>query len=539
MVLVALVLVVVAAVGAAPAGAVSSGLAKARGCRTGGFHDRNTVNPEWVSVLPDDAAQTAEGVVRASHVATNDWPYTHVSHDWNFVVGLDPAYQFLHSDANPNVGGVQEMEMEWEEKFFPTAFRPAVGDRFWMLGRWIFDCGHAPYRTELHPPKAVAFTRSSPSFLDSDNHASSANRTFVYIHGRGGYYDRPVAQQDYDFDIPMPRRPPGPSNAPPSAEPVAATAQAGPIDVCQITACTVPSAVVQSTTGGVTPTLTLEPANEPTHVHVHYPAAAVGDASPDREFSATILTAWRQNVPSLTFRRLCVNFDSIKVLHDHDPAASGEWRLRLYDGARWIDPPLAARNALDDVDDDQVVSLRDPRDHRSCQEIVNVPQSGLIRIGAGGWESDAIDDLIADHSGSITKLLDENDNIGFLNHAFDAREHFGTDAPHDSISRPTDDDEHFGSDPAPGPGGGDYRLRYRITELPANGTTPPRVTVPDVRETRPAAASSALRAVGLVPRFTGASPTSKAFVVTQSPPAGAAVAKGSTVTMFLRTGPLP
>jgi PASTA domain-containing protein len=525
-------LVVLSLVGAGSALAVSHDLAGPRGCRTGGFHDRNTVDPEWVSVMADDVAQVAEGTVRESHVATNDWPYNHDSHDWNFIVGLDGAYQFLHSDSNPVEGGEQRMEMEWEEKYFPIGFRPAVGDRFWVLGRWIFDCGHQPYRTEIHPPKAVAFTRSAPAFLAGDNHASSANKTFVYIHGRGGYYDTSVAQQDYDFDIPMPPKPPGRSNAPP------AMASPRVIGNCQVTACTVPRAVVQSTVGGVTPTLTFVPAADPTHVHVHYPLQAVADASPNREFASTIVTAWQQNVPTVKFRRLCVSFDSIKVLDDHD-TASGEWRLRLYDGAEWILPPLAARNALDDVDNGQVVNLRDPHDHRRCQEIVNVPKSGSIRIGAGGWESDPIDDLIDDHSGNALKLLDENDNIGFLNHSFSAAENFGTDAPHDSLSRPTDDDEHFGSDTAPGPGGRDYLLRYRITELPADGTSPPRATVPDVRESRPAAAENSVRAAKLVPKFTGANPSSKTYVATQSPPAGTSVDRGSTVTMFLRTGPLP
>jgi hypothetical protein len=28
---------------------------------------------------------------------------------------------------------------------------PLVGDLFFAAGRWIIDCGHTPYRTELHP----------------------------------------------------------------------------------------------------------------------------------------------------------------------------------------------------------------------------------------------------------------------------------------------------------------------------------------------------------------------------------------------------
>lgn len=507
--------------------AVSHGDAVARGCRTGGFHNRNVLDPEWVSVMPDDAAQVAEGVVRASHVATNDWPTSHDSHDWNFVVGLDPAYQFLQSDSNPIAGGEQQMEMEWEEKYFPVGFRPAVDDRFWMLGRWIFDCGHPPdYRTEIHPPKAVAFTRSAPTILPGDTHASPTNKTFVYIHGRGGYYNTSVAQQDYDFDIPMPPKPPPLSN------------HAKLSRVCNNIFCAtapVPRAVVQSSSGGVTPVLTFVPARDPTHVHVHYPLAAIGDASPDREFAATIITGWHQDISTIKYRQFCVSLDSIKILHDHDTFASGEWNLRLYDGEEWFLPAASVRHQLNDVDDGQVVALRDSHDHRSCTAIVNVAGSGSIRIEAGGWESDGIDDLFG-IGGTIhnpLKLLDTNDNIGFVNHAFGASELFGT-GEHDTLSRATDDDEHFGSDPSPAKGGGDYRLRYRITEVGVPGT--PKATVPDVVELGPAEARNVVRAAGLVPRFIG--PTRKnSFVATQSPTAGRGVDRGSTVTMVLRSGP--
>ena len=136
---------------------ISNTLAKARGCRDGGFQDRNRIDPEWVSVQASDAPAVAEGVVRTSHVTHKDLPSSHISHDWNFDVALDPAYLGLHSDANhrePN--GERWMEMEWETEFFPPAFFPALGDRVWMMGRWVFDCGHPPYATEFHPPKAVA-----------------------------------------------------------------------------------------------------------------------------------------------------------------------------------------------------------------------------------------------------------------------------------------------------------------------------------------------------------------------------------------------
>jgi hypothetical protein len=65
-----------------------------------------------------------------------------------------------------------------------------------------------------------------------------------------------------------------------------------------------------------------------------------------------------------------------------------------------------------------------------------------------------------------------------------------------------------------------------------------KTTVPDVFEERPAAAAKLVQDAGLVPKFTGVN-TTKSWVASQSPTAGHVVDKGTTVSMFLRTGPMP
>jgi hypothetical protein len=63
-------------------------------------------------------------------------------------------------------------------------------------------------------------------------------------------------------------------------------------------------------------------------------------------------------------------------------------------------------------------------------------------------------------------------------------------------------------------------------------------TVPFVRETLQAHAAQAVRDVCLEPRFTGSTGPG-AWVWSQSPSAGTKLARGGTVTMQLRTGPIP
>jgi hypothetical protein len=85
------------------------------------------------------------------------------------------------------------MEVEWENASLmdeqPEGFQriwggapefvwPAVGDRVWVEGRWIFDCGHpgvsddsdrafVQFSSEIHPPRALVTFRLNHPALDS------------------------------------------------------------------------------------------------------------------------------------------------------------------------------------------------------------------------------------------------------------------------------------------------------------------------------------------------------------------------------------
>jgi hypothetical protein len=63
-------------------------------------------------------------------------------------------------------------------------------------------------------------------------------------------------------------------------------------------------------------------------------------------------------------------------------------------------------------------------------------------------------------------------------------------------------------------------------------------TVPYVRELKHGVAGAQVMAAGLVPRFTGVTPTANVWVYTQSPSGGTIVRRGDTVTMNLRVGPI-
>jgi hypothetical protein len=153
-------------------------------------------DPPFAKGYDDEVSVEVEGVVLDSHIAAvdtpidhshgsshDDWPIVH--HDWNVIIAPDPKYQNLMTDSNILEGG--KMELEWEmadhigctQYFnfplvgplcvarglvpgdpqttgFTDADVPAIGDRVAVRGRFIFDCGHPPYRAEIHPIDAIA-----------------------------------------------------------------------------------------------------------------------------------------------------------------------------------------------------------------------------------------------------------------------------------------------------------------------------------------------------------------------------------------------
>jgi hypothetical protein len=77
--------------------------------------------------------------------------------DWQiYVLPMAPFGSILSTEQT-------YFEIEFEEAYARTFFlrfnNPIEGDLIFASGRWIVDCGHSPFRTELHPPFLTANTR--------------------------------------------------------------------------------------------------------------------------------------------------------------------------------------------------------------------------------------------------------------------------------------------------------------------------------------------------------------------------------------------
>jgi LPXTG-motif cell wall-anchored protein len=126
------------------------------------------------------------GTVESDVFGTGDFPFDHpAGSDFNMDVGPDPAYADISQLAGVPSGDPMHTElsegwvphlpsaqtgpptgMTWEENStlarsdVQPGYFPAKGDRVITMGRWVNDCGHPPFQTELHPLSFMAWAHT-------------------------------------------------------------------------------------------------------------------------------------------------------------------------------------------------------------------------------------------------------------------------------------------------------------------------------------------------------------------------------------------
>lgn len=147
-----------------------------------------TVLREWGDIVPGGRQIAVSGTVRSTHLGPSDLPMSHIFGDdlsmdiaverpfLPFVRSLGPSEQppgELHVEISSGLiphkprPSPASPSQTWREMsdFNLTGFQPGFGvpdrgDRVLAVGRWIIDCGHDNFQTELHPLSFVAFTHT-------------------------------------------------------------------------------------------------------------------------------------------------------------------------------------------------------------------------------------------------------------------------------------------------------------------------------------------------------------------------------------------
>ena len=183
--------------------------------------------------FPDSAACYNLGrddIPRVPNCVFNEWTQDdgRIEVEWESGLGADNDDNPCHSDneAGNSCGffsaGHRRRDIIWNW--------PTVGDHVHVEGRWVWDRGHPPAVTEIHPPRLVATQRQLPAMLylaGPDNGFVLATREDVFASGDGGalnnnrtaktnhdnavpWYVRRVrmSDRDYTFKITHPLPPP-------------------------------------------------------------------------------------------------------------------------------------------------------------------------------------------------------------------------------------------------------------------------------------------------------------------------------------------
>jgi hypothetical protein len=141
----------------------------------------NPVSISGTAVLPPENGPTG--------ISSVDCPFTHpFGFDWNCYIAPDPDSPYTSLLAPSNTGydpltgktdpdftaanihanslgltlrnGV--LGLETDCNLIPQEYRARDGDRVAVFGRWIVDCGHDDYHTEIHPPLIFVRAWSTP-----------------------------------------------------------------------------------------------------------------------------------------------------------------------------------------------------------------------------------------------------------------------------------------------------------------------------------------------------------------------------------------
>ncbi len=443
--------------------------------------------PGWVWVDPSDRYRDATGLAVKARVTETDFPAGHDSHDQNTDIFLDAGQDGVLSDGakdHDGDGTGDSIEVEWEigtfpdetgsdpERTFPKWAWPSLGDRVWVNGPWIFDCGHPKdiggvnhYRTEIHPIRAIAAMRDQVRTMPGTGTTPvRVTATDLYIHGRSGMVTdvlecgwdvmvNPILNlacltdyphrgtpidADYAFAIQLPPKPF------PSALPVSVV-DLGP-----------------GNTLGAAPTLVPFPTADPTQFNVTVPLAGSG-ATPDDVYARKIYVGWIY--PPSDLRHFSLSLNKMDLHDDTEIAgADGELTFFWFNVNRapneWIRMSTYATGNMNDYDDD--AGLGDGEMGFSGATFDYYVSDGMtVNVRAHGYDQDCLDDRFGDHL--ITDPITILEYAGcvlaaVIDNSIDNQDYNQIDA----AFAPSD----YGVGNQDVTAGGQYELEFTITDIP-------------------------------------------------------------------------
>lgn len=197
--------------------------------------------PEWQAIYGHQNFTELEGIVsmesetnpiRGPHISEEDFPNYHYSHDFCFNVFPDSGYKNLLCYFNTEDGQWacrRHMHVEWETgmgngnstnpfkepmckgnsagfisyghlRKQPIEHWPSIGDWVHLEGIYVWDRGHPPAKTEIHPIFFMLIKRRMPTLFNQ----KKALRLDLFANGDGSaFYNNLPNQPDFVFPVQM------------------------------------------------------------------------------------------------------------------------------------------------------------------------------------------------------------------------------------------------------------------------------------------------------------------------------------------------
>lgn len=147
--------------------------------------------PNWLPVS-GERSRRQSGTCLDSRLSHGDNPERHASLDWLVDVALDPAYTYMLNETSKGTDldgrtAYPISHNEWEAASMPLPFRPFPGEHVTFVGRHIFDVGHPPVHTEIHPYHTVVRRHTTAAPIGDSGAMVPVNRAVVGMSACGGF----------------------------------------------------------------------------------------------------------------------------------------------------------------------------------------------------------------------------------------------------------------------------------------------------------------------------------------------------------------
>lgn len=402
------------------------------------MYDVSLLLPEWKPVHDPHFVAQLEGYVvqnpkhpNSCHVSPIDYSAYHYTHDFGFDVLPDKNSEWLlarriYRGQEKDVGQAEKkksgealvkksapdtilqhtMHVEWESGlaasnkgnpcreancsgqsagFFSAGHQrrqplwnwPTVGDWVHLEGQWIWDRGHPPARTEIHPIRFCAVRRNLPDYIATANDSVFATRIDLFASGDGGalYNNRknvpdfvtPVRMSDKDYKVRVRPNLPRPSEQ--AKLRYSILKRPGDSHPAKLN-------------------LEIDEDSQGDYLEIAFPWKSHADSL---VLARTVYLWW--DVPrgiSADFKvhSYKITFDQLKFHQRKEFSSRSEFRIFFEAGGQWF-----FLNEFLDCDD--VLHGKRSRTYRKKwamgqQVTIHVPEDRKFRLHVGGWEADGI-----------------------------------------------------------------------------------------------------------------------------------------------------